>query len=262
MAGRKRAGVALDLLKADAAATHQLEPAGVLGLGKRMRLSDQLYGQIFEQIVSGKLNVGDQLPSENDISERFGVSRPVVREALLRLRADGLVTAQQGLGSFVSAQPASRLKTFSSAENIASYMRCQEVRISLEGDAARFAALRRTHEQMTLIDAAHERFALSATQGKMNAEEDLAFHKSITDATGNEFVRDVLESTHEALSGFMRLSISLTRTGSSQRAQKVLEEHTAIVEAIRAKDGDRARVAMQFHLDQARQRLINRDRDG
>ena len=95
----------------------------------------------------------------------------------------------------------------------------------------------------------------------MNAEEDLAFHKSITDATGNEFFRDVLESTHEALSGFMRLSISLTRTGSALRAQKVLEEHTAIVEAIRAKGGDRARVAMQFHLDQARQRLIYRDRD-
>ena len=173
MARRKRAGVALDLRKADVASAHELEPAGS---GKRARLSDQLYGQIFEQIVSRKLNVGDQLPSENDISESFGVSRPVVREALRRLRADGLVTAQQGRGSFVSAQPAPRLKTFSSAENIASYMRCQEVRISLEGDAARFAALRRSNEQMTIIDVAHARFAQSATQGKMNAEEDLAFH--------------------------------------------------------------------------------------
>ena len=179
----------------------------------------------------------------------------------MRLRADGLVTAQQGLGSFVSAQPASRVKTFASAENVASYMRCQEVRISLEGDAARLAALRRTDEQMAEIDAAHRSFASSAAQGKMNAAEDLAFHKSITDATGNEFFREVLESTHEALSGFMRLSINLTRTGSVRRAQKVLEEHTAIVEAIRAKDGDRARIAMQFHLDQAKQRLVNRERD-
>ena len=86
-----------------------------------------------------------------------------------------------------SAQPASRLKTFSSAENIASYTRCQEVRISLESDAARFAALRRNNEQMTIIDVAHARFAQSATQGTMNAEEDLAFHTSITEATGNEF---------------------------------------------------------------------------
>jgi len=61
--------------------------------GQRMRLSDQLYGQIFDRIASGQLNVGDKLPSENEICRQFGVSRPVVREALLRLRADGLVTA-------------------------------------------------------------------------------------------------------------------------------------------------------------------------
>ena len=256
MAGRKRMGVVLELRKADISdTTHELEP------GRRTRLSDQLYGQIFEQIVSGKLNVGDQLPSENDISESFGVSRPVVREALMRLRADGLVTAQQGLGSFVSAQPAPRVKSFAPTENVASYMRSQEVRIALEGDAARLAALRRSDEQMAIIDAAHARFARSAAEGKMNAEEDLAFHKSITEATSNEFYRDVLESTHDAMSGFMRLSINLTRTGSARRAQKVLEEHAAIVDAIRAKDGDRARVAMQFHLDQARQRVVNREQD-
>ena len=63
MAGRKRMGVVLDLRKADVTdTTQESEP------GRRTRLSDQLYGQIFEQIVSGKLNVGDQLPSENDIS--------------------------------------------------------------------------------------------------------------------------------------------------------------------------------------------------
>jgi GntR family transcriptional repressor for pyruvate dehydrogenase complex len=256
VAGRKRKGIELDLRKADVTDTAQeSEP------GRRTRLSDQLYGQIFDQIASGKLNVGDQLPSENDMSERFGVSRPVVREALMRLRADGLVTAQQGLGSFVSAQPASRVKSFAMAENVASYMRCQEVRITLEGDAARLAALRRNDEQMAEIDAAHQRFAASVIEGKMNAEEDLAFHRCIADATSNDFFREVLESTHEALSGFMRLSINLTRTGSTRRAQKVMDEHTAIVEAIRARDGDRARVAMQFHLDQAKQRVINRERD-
>lgn len=229
--------------------------------GKRARLSDQIYGQIFERIVSGRLNVGDQLPSENEIAEQYGVSRPVVREALLRLRADGLVTAHQGLGSFVSAQPASRLKSLTSADNVAEYLRCQEVRIALEGEAARLAALRRSDAQMQVIDGAHTRFAASAAEGRINAEEDLAFHRAIADAANNEFFVSVLDSTHEAMSGFMRLTISLTRSGSARRAQKVLEEHTAIVEAIRARDGDRARVAMQFHLDQARQRLINRERD-
>ena len=66
-------------------ATTPADPAPATG--KRARLSDQIYGQIFERIVSGRLNVGDQLPSENEIAEQYGVSRPVVREALLRLRA-------------------------------------------------------------------------------------------------------------------------------------------------------------------------------
>lgn len=233
----------------------------VLARGQRVRLSDQLYGQIFEQIVSGRLKIGDQLPSEKEICERFGVSRPVVREALLRLRADGLVTAHQGLGTFVSHQPAARIESFARAEDVASYLRCQEVRVALEGDAARLAAERRTEEQMTAIDEAHDRFNKSVDAGVLNAEDDLAFHKSVVVAAGNDFYVQVLEQIHDALIGFMRLSLSLTRTGSKQRAQRVVDEHAAVVEAIREQDAERARVAMQFHLGQARRRLVDRDRD-
>ena len=86
-----------------APAPHATAPAAGADTGRRARLSDQLYRQIFDQIVSGQRNVGDKLPSENELSEQHGMSRPVVREALMRLRADGLITAHQGLGSFVSA---------------------------------------------------------------------------------------------------------------------------------------------------------------
>lgn len=233
----------------------------VLERGHRVRLADQLYGQIFEQIVSGKLNVGDKLPSENEITERFGVSRPVVREALLRLRADGLITAHQGLGTFVSHQPAPRLTAFSDVQNVGAYLRAQELRVALEGDAARLAALRRTDEQLQKIEAAHVAFADSLARGEVSAEMDLAFHASITEATGNDFYLGVLESIHESINGFMRLTLNLTRTGSRQRAQRVLDEHATILEAIRAQDGERARVAMQFHLGQARHRLVDRERD-
>lgn len=225
------------------------------------RLSDQLYGQIFEQIVSGRYAVGDQLPPEKDICEAFGVSRPVVREALLRLRADGLITSHQGLGTFVSHQPAPRIKSFASAKDVAAYLRCQEVRISLEGDAARLAAERRTDEQLARIVEAHEVFAHSVQEGRMVAEEDLAFHMRIAEASGNEFYPQVLESIHEAMMGFMRLTLNLTRTSSKQRAQRVLDEHRAVLDAIRERDGELARVAMQFHLSQARQRLVDKNRD-
>jgi GntR family transcriptional repressor for pyruvate dehydrogenase complex len=257
LAGRTRSSVPLALRSADASAGRlSLEP------GQRMRLSDQLYSQIFDQIVAARLNVGDQLPSENEISERFGVSRPVVREALLRLRADGLVTSQRGRGTFVCSQPASRVSSLAGVENVAAYLRFQEVRIALEGDAARLCALRRTDEQMNAIERAHDAIVDSITQGRMSPQDDLAFHKRIAESAGNELYATLLDSMHEALSGFMLLNLTLTRTTQSAlRAQKVLDEHLAIIDAIRARDGERARNAMQFHLEQARQRLINREKD-
>lgn len=164
--------------------------------GQRVRLADQLYGQIFDQIASGRLNVGDKLPSEHEICEKFGVSRPVVREALLRLRADGLVTAHQGLGTFVSHQPAPRLKTFSDVQNVGAYLRAQEVRVALEGDAARLAALRRTDEQLHKIGEAHAAFVEELEHGRVSPEADLAFHASIAEASGNDFYLGVLETIH------------------------------------------------------------------
>ncbi|CPP36214.1 GntR family transcriptional regulator [Bordetella pertussis] len=205
--------------------------------------------------------MGDKLPSEHEICEKFGVSRPVVREALLRLRADGLVTAHQGLGTFVSHQPAPRLKTFSDVQNVGAYLRAQEVRVALEGDAARLAALRRTDEQLHKIGEAHAAFVEELEHGRVSPEADLAFHASIAEASGNDFYLGVLETIHESISGFMRLTLSLTRTGSRQRAQRVADEHAAILGAIREQDAERARIAMQFHLGQARHRLVDRDKD-
>ena len=232
-----------------------------LARGQRIRLGDQLYGQIFDQIVSGRLNVGDKLPSENEICERFGVSRPVVREALLRLRADGLVTAHQGLGTFVSHQPAPRLRTFGDVQNVGAYLRCQEVRIALEGDAARLAAQRRSDAQMRRIRDVHLAFAQDIEHGRVSAEADLAFHKAIAEASGNDFYLEVLEAIHESIVGFMRLTLSLTRTGSRQRGQRVVDEHAAILDALQEQDGERARVAMQFHLGRARHCLVDREHD-
>jgi GntR family transcriptional repressor for pyruvate dehydrogenase complex len=233
----------------------------VLARGERVRLSDQLYGQIFEQIVSGGLAVGAQLPSENEICEQFGVSRPVVREALLRLKADGLVATQHGRGSFVIHQPVDRVRSFAQAQDVAGYLRCLEVRIALEGDAARLAAQRRTEEQMEAIATAHKRFARGADDGHLDPDIDLAFHARIAEASGNGFYLDVLDAIHESIIGFMRLTLNLTRTGSKQRAQRVVDEHAAIVSAVREQDPERARIAMQFHLAQARQRLVDRTRD-
>ena len=234
-------------------------PAGEAS--ERVTLGDQLYGQILERIMSGGLSIGDRLPSEKEICDGFGVSRPVVRQALLRLKADGLITSHQGLGSFVVHQPDQRIRKFAKAKDVASYLRCHEVRTAIEGETARLAALRRSPSQLDAIEAAHRVFLESTQAGRMVAGEDLAFHRSIAEASGNEFFLQALDASLDSMSGFMQLTLNLTRTSNRQRAQRVLDEHEAIVAAIRDEDGERARTAMQFHLGQARQRLTNRSQD-
>jgi GntR family transcriptional repressor for pyruvate dehydrogenase complex len=233
----------------------------VLVLNKRQRLGDQLYGQILEQIVSGRIQEGTRLPPEQEICKMFGVSRPVVRQALQRLRADGLVQARQGSGTFVMARPAARLATFAEPRQIAEYLRCIEVRLALEGSAARFAAERRTEKEMAKILATHEAFRGEAEAGAPSAATDLAFHTSIAAASGNAFFPMLLDQVHDAVTGFMTLALSLTRTSPHERASQVLREHAAIVEAIQIQDPDSAQIAMQFHIAQARRRMIDRNRD-
>ncbi len=233
-------------------------PGARLDGSERVTLGDQLYGQILERIMSGALSIGDRLPSEKEISDGFGVSRPVVRQALLRLKADGLITTHQGLGSFVVHQPDQRIRKFAKARDVASYLRCHEVRTALEGESARLAALRRSPAQLLAIEHAHQMFLESTRAGRMAAEEDLAFHRRIAEASGNEFFLQALDASLDSMSGFMQLTLNLTRTGNRQRAQRVLDEHEAVVAAIRDENGEGARTAMQFHLGQARQRLTHR----
>ncbi len=227
-------------------------------MDSRLRLSDRLYGLILDRILSGELKVGDRLPSEHEIVRQYEMSRPVVREALLRLRADGLITAHQGLGTFVTHQPEVRIKAFDDAGNVSAYLRAQELRQPIEGEAARLAALRRTRPQLKAIEAAHRVFIQQVGDKGLSPEADLEFHMSVARASGNELYVTVLESLLEPIQGFMRLALNLTRTGTAQRSQMVIAEHEAIFQAIAAQDGEQARTAMLYHLAQARSRLVGK----
>ena len=143
--------------------------------------------------------------------------------------------------------------------------RAQEVRVALRGATPRSLAALAPHRSSSSgrSQKRHAAFAggSQGTRPGLRAEADLALHASIAEASGNDFYLGVLESIHESISGFMRLTLNLTRTGSRQRAQRVVDEHAAILDAIREQDSERARVAMQFHLGQARHRPVDRRRD-
>lgn len=219
---------------------------------------DQVYGRVLTMISAGEFTTGDRLPSEAKLGELFGVSRPVIRDALARLRQDGLIEARKGSGSYVRAEPPEDLAALTKMEAISRYQRFQEFRLSVEGAAAALAAERRSESEMNRIQAAHDRFASEVAEGRFLWESDRALHLAIADASGNEFFAHSLESLDLKLSDFMNLSLSLTSSRSPQRGQLVIREHAQIVDFIRSRDSNSARIAMESHLIQSRRRMMDR----
>jgi DNA-binding FadR family transcriptional regulator len=132
-------------LKVDLASSRR---ASAIPPQRRDRLADQVYDRLLEDIVSGRYAIGDRLPAETTMARDFSVSRPVVREALHRLQADGLVSSRQGSGTFVARVPPRQIIKLAPKGSIAGILRTFEVRIALEGQAARLAAERRSKAQL------------------------------------------------------------------------------------------------------------------
>lgn len=226
--------------------------------GRPSTFPDQVYGRILSAIMTGVYPKGARLPSEKQLGETFGVSRPVVRVALSRLQRDGLIESRKGSGSFVLATPPEDLSSVADLAQVARYQRYQEFRLVVEGAAAALAAERRSEAAMQSIQAAHDRFVREVAEGKFLWQSDRAVHLAIAEASGNEFFPRSLEGPEVSLEDFMTVSLSLTSSRSAERGQLVVREHTNIVDAIRARDSVGARVAMEFHIVQARRRMLDR----
>ncbi|MBP2229578.1 DNA-binding FadR family transcriptional regulator [Azospirillum agricola] len=228
---------------------------------RKERLGDQLYGQILEQIVSGTLKEGDKLPSEKELCLMFEVSRPVVREAMMLLQADGLVVARQGSGTYVQRRPPQGLIALGSASDVAGMLRCYELRVPLEGEAAALAAKRRTPEQLAQIKAALDELARAFETRTSASAADFAFHRAVAEASCNDLFVSILETLHGAVENSMAVALNITAQGSAERSRRVLDEHGRIYEAIAMGDAEAANLAMRYHINRARQRITDQQQD-
>jgi len=225
-------------------------------LRKPKRLGDQVYTQILEQIISQGWPEETKLPTESDYAREFGVSRPVVRDALAKLRDDGVIYSRQGAGSFIKRQPGPRIQQFAPLASIADVSRCFEFRIAIERNAARFAALR--HDETTLrgIESALNRLEEVIAQGELGADADFQFHLSVAKASDNHFFAEALEGLHRQMEFGMNLNRNLTLLHSEKRLRLVQDEHIAIYDAIAAGNADLADSKMAGHIRNARKRVF------
>jgi len=220
------------------------------------RLVDQVYSAIFKIIEGNDLKVGDRLPSEPRLAETLKVSRTVVREALVRLEADGLTEARRGAGSFVTRRPSALLTHHMPLDQLPSALGTYEVRFVLEPEAARLAAIRHSREEITAISDCLDALRTALLSREPANQEDLDLHRSIMRATRNQAFVDTFEGLHSGVTQIMRAGVEISRSRSAEVIQIMLSEHEDIVEAIRSRDGERSALAMHWHLSQGRRRLM------
>ncbi|CAG2152203.1 HTH-type transcriptional regulator LutR [Cupriavidus yeoncheonensis] len=220
-------------------------------------LAEEVVSGLTERISQGQLKPGDKLPTESEVMASFGVSRTVVREALSRLQASGLVETRHGIGTFVLARPAETPSPFridpATMGTAMDVLAMLEFRVSLEAEAAGLAATRRSDEQLATMRRALDAMKRGATEGSDSVGADFEFHLSIARATGNRYFTDIMGHL-----GTMLIPRSRLQVNSQERAQyleRVHIEHENIYDAIERHDPEGAKAAMRMHLTNSRERL-------
>jgi len=212
------------------------------------RLYEQIVEQIERSIVAGKLRPGDQLPTERDLAQQFGVSRTAVREAVKTLTEKGLVESFSGRGTFVttprSHNSRKSLDAFFEMENQENLVQLREI---IEPEIAVCAATRIEEQQLAMM-----REAVATMDSKMNqpeayTEADLDFHLALAEAADNPLILSLMDSLVGVLRN-QRLGIFGVE-GGPERGQL---HHKQILEAIERRDPAAAREAMRAHLEQIR----------
>ncbi|USE80760.1 FadR family transcriptional regulator [Cupriavidus gilardii] len=219
-------------------------------------MSDTVAQQLLKQIEIGSFAATGKLPTEAVLAQQFGVSRTVIREAISRLKNEGVVEPRQGSGVFVKEHGAIRPLRIDYAEAIepSSMPHLLAVRRAIEAEVAAEAARRCTDRDIAEIDVALANIDEAAAAGRDGVAEDVAFHRKIAAVTGNPYFIKTLNFLNQ----YLEAGVAVTRRNEATRddfSRQVREEHAAIVDAIRARDPMAARNAALTHLYNAERRL-------
>ena len=224
---------------------------------KPRTLALELVDSLGDRIRDGRLAVGDKLPTEAAIMAEFDVSRTVVREAISKLQASGLVETRHGIGTFVlgmGQNPGFKItpEQFSTLRDVIAVL---ELRIGVETEAAALAAQRRTDANLATMRQALNAVAQAVDEGRDAVAADFQFHLEIARATQNSHLTELMSTLGSTIIPRARLQSSDDQSDERrQYLRRVNGEHENIFDAIVGQDPDAARAAMRTHLANSRER--------
>ncbi len=225
-------------------------------LEQPLRLSEQVAARLIAEIKAGSFRPGEKFPSEAALAQQFGVSRTVIREALARLKYDGILDSRQGIGATVvgnAGKRAFRLDNIDQAQAV-DIEHLFELRAVLDGDAAYLAAERRSDEHLQKLNQCLQDMADSVRDGGGGTKPDVNFHSIIAEASLNPYLSELMQFLNDKLENLIRKA----RTHSSYHDDLPLvvqKEHEAIYKAIADKKPAEARKAVLRHIKNAGGRL-------
>lgn len=210
---------------------------------KLRRLYMEVADQLSRLIARGDVKVGERLPSERDLATRFGVSRPTIREAMIALELNGIVEIRTGSGVYVLKQ----LPNPEVSDVGLGPFEILEARMLVESEAASMAAAQLSREMLDKLEGAYERMASQEGFAEKVEQADREFHCIIADGCGNSALASIVHWLWELRqsSGITSIFHERVRKAGSHPS---LKEHYDILEAMRARDPEGARLAMRAHL--------------
>ncbi|MEJ7928410.1 FadR/GntR family transcriptional regulator [Ramlibacter sp. AN1015] len=236
----------------------------VLPPARRSRsLTADLVEVLGDRIRDGRIPAGAKLPREADLMAEFDVSRTVVREAMSRLQAAGMVETRHGVGTFAVGlgDSASFRIAPQQAGTLRDVIAVLELRIAVETEGAGLAALRRSDEHLQAMAAALGAFEAAVQAGRDAVGPDFQFHLEIARATGNPHFERLMTTLGGTMIPRARLGPDTAAAsphgpgaGQGDYLLRVHAEHRAIQDAIVRADPEAARAAMRMHLSNSRER--------
>ena len=207
------------------------------------RLYQDLARHLMEALASGQYPVGSRLPAERELTAQYGVSRPTVREAIIALEVQGLVEVRVGSGAYVIRLPAMDEPP---GFNISAF-ELTEARLLFEGEAAALAASQITDAELAQIAQLVDDIAAENADPHGTEQADRAFHLAIARATRNTAIVEAIEQLWD-LGATSPEAALLHEKARHANIKPVVDEHSAILNALRARDPAAARAAMRTHL--------------
>lgn len=236
------------LLKKQSASVLQSEP----------NLTDRVAEMLVDEITSGEYEIGEVLPPEQTIAARLGVSRTVLREAVSRLKGDGIVQSKQGRGLTVmlTSRPSVLRMQEADIGDAEQVLRIVELRRGFEIEAAPLAAQRRTEDDLSAMRRALTAMADAIASGNVAAgvDADMEFHRCVARATRNEHYLNFFDF----LAVLLKKNLRVSRTRSAKvagRGAQAQKEHEMLFSAIEKGDIELARQYARTHVENTESRL-------